>query len=933
MSDAGELVELRADLNDTDRNKKKDAVKKIIAYMTVGKDVSGVFADVLKNMQTDDIELKKLTYLYLMNYAKSEPELAILAVNTFVKDSEDTNPLIRALSIRTMGCIRVDKIVDYLSIPLNKTLRDPEPYVRKTAALTVAKLFDLNPTLCDSNGFLDALRDMVSDPNAMVVANAMAALNEINEATNGTAFTLNAVSLNKLLTALNEANEWGQTFMLEALAQHHASNAREAESICERVSPRLTHANGAVALTAIRVILRFAPQIESPDVARAFHQKLGPPLISMLSSEPEVQYIALRNINLILRRFPTLLQQDIRVFFCKYNDLPYIKLEKLEIIVRLVQERNVEQVLAELKEYASEVDVAFVRRAIGAIGGCALKLERSAERCITTLLDLIKTRVTYVVQEAIVIIKDIFRKYPNQYESVIPALCENLEVLDEPTARGALIWIIGEYGERIQNAGELLAQFVDNFSEENVQVQLQLLTATVKLFLKAPAVAKDLVQQVLQLATTRNDNPDLRDRGFIYWRLLSSDPAAARTVVLAEKLPIDADADDHVRDSLLDDLVAHVGTLASVYFKPSTAFADTTRSTFIPEEAEAYETGADEMGATGGIASPPPMDMYHQQQPVQQQQQATPSSGGAFDNLLDLDDGLPKMSYTSSATAASASSSGMVDIMDLLGDIGGSSAPAPATSGVVGGNAGLFGLSASAPSSSSSAAAGKQVMLTAAQGRGLEVSYSLARRQGTLFMDLRLHNATQTQMSDFAISFNKNSFALTPASALSVSPVAPGQSAETSLPLAFTGARNKTDPLNQLQIAIKNNVQTHYCQIAVPLETLFGDDGAIAQAQFSQLWSQVSTDESRTYQNITVGSPQALSEKLQRHNVFVSGTRKVGNFDVIYASVKVAGVVVILAEVAIHPSLTSVKVTARTPTTEIVPLFLDSLDAVFRAPF
>jgi len=53
--------------------------------MTIGKDVSSLFADVVKNMQTDDIELKKLVYLYLINYAKSQPELVILAVNTFVK--------------------------------------------------------------------------------------------------------------------------------------------------------------------------------------------------------------------------------------------------------------------------------------------------------------------------------------------------------------------------------------------------------------------------------------------------------------------------------------------------------------------------------------------------------------------------------------------------------------------------------------------------------------------------------------------------------------------------------------------------------------------------------------------------------------------------------------------------------------------------------
>lgn len=57
------------------------------------------------------------------NYAKTHPDLCILAVNTFVQDSEDPNPLIRALAIRTMGCIRVDKIVDYMEEPLRKTLK------------------------------------------------------------------------------------------------------------------------------------------------------------------------------------------------------------------------------------------------------------------------------------------------------------------------------------------------------------------------------------------------------------------------------------------------------------------------------------------------------------------------------------------------------------------------------------------------------------------------------------------------------------------------------------------------------------------------------------------------------------------------------------------------------------------------------------------
>jgi AP-1 complex subunit beta-1 len=67
-----------------------------------------------------------------------------------------------------MGCLRVEKIFDYLMEPLKKALRDADPYVRKTAALCVSKLFDLNPATAIENGFITILQEMISDRNPMV---------------------------------------------------------------------------------------------------------------------------------------------------------------------------------------------------------------------------------------------------------------------------------------------------------------------------------------------------------------------------------------------------------------------------------------------------------------------------------------------------------------------------------------------------------------------------------------------------------------------------------------------------------------------------------------------------------------------------------------------------------------------------------------------
>lgn len=241
---------------------------------------------------------------------------------------------------------------------------------------------------------------------------------------------------------------------------------------------------------------------------------------------------------------------------------------------------------------------------------CAIKLERAAERCISVLLELIQSKVNYVVQEAVVVIKDIFRRYPNKYESVIATLCENLETLDEPEAKASMIWIIGEYAERIDNADELLDSFLESFEEEDPSVQLSLLTATVKCFLKAPEQTQEMVQRVLDMATEESDNPDLRDRGFVYWRLLSTDPEAAKAVVLSER-PVIEDDTSKLEPELLDTLIRQIATLSSIYHKPPELFvtrANIRASADTDEDEYAYEDEND-VGAEGGGGGGGPVDL------------------------------------------------------------------------------------------------------------------------------------------------------------------------------------------------------------------------------------------------------------------------------------------------------------------------------------
>ena len=125
-----------------DPNKKKDVIKRVIAYMTLGVDVSKLFFEMVKASITDDIVLKKMVFLYIVNYADQVEQGAILAINTFLKDMKNPNPKIRGLALRSLCSLTFKGAYEYFSNSMYDSLKDAHPYVRKTAVLALLKVYN-----------------------------------------------------------------------------------------------------------------------------------------------------------------------------------------------------------------------------------------------------------------------------------------------------------------------------------------------------------------------------------------------------------------------------------------------------------------------------------------------------------------------------------------------------------------------------------------------------------------------------------------------------------------------------------------------------------------------------------------------------------------------------------------------------------------------
>jgi AP-2 complex subunit beta-1 len=120
----------------------------------------------------------------------------------------DSNPLVRALALRTMSYIHVREFVE-ATVPLTyKLLRDTDPYVRKTAAFCVAKLYDHDRNLVERSDLIDKLNSMLRDDNPTVVASALASLMDIWERSDSIKLTIDYGNASKMVQILPDCSEY-----------------------------------------------------------------------------------------------------------------------------------------------------------------------------------------------------------------------------------------------------------------------------------------------------------------------------------------------------------------------------------------------------------------------------------------------------------------------------------------------------------------------------------------------------------------------------------------------------------------------------------------------------------------------------------------------------------------------------------------------------
>ncbi|XP_022942696.1 AP3-complex subunit beta-A-like [Cucurbita moschata] len=196
-------------------SEKCEALKRLLALIAQGFDVSNFFPQVVKNVASQTLEVKKLAYLFLLHYAEKHPNEALLSINCFQKDLGDTNPLVRAWALRTMAGIRLHDIAPLALVAVRKCARDPSVYVRKCAANALPKLHDLHLEE-NASAIKEIVLILLSDSSPGVIGAAAAAFASIcpND------LTLIGRNYRRLCEVLPDVEEWGQVILIGVLLRY-----------------------------------------------------------------------------------------------------------------------------------------------------------------------------------------------------------------------------------------------------------------------------------------------------------------------------------------------------------------------------------------------------------------------------------------------------------------------------------------------------------------------------------------------------------------------------------------------------------------------------------------------------------------------------------------------------------------------------------------
>ncbi|MES1901969.1 MAG: hypothetical protein MHPSP_000239, partial [Paramarteilia canceri] len=385
-------IDLIKDILTGSKKDVKKGLSKILEYNNSNVDVSSLYSNILKVNQIDDLKIKKASYYILTEYSSKVPDLVILCMNTLSKDFTDPNPTIRCMVTKAVGRLNCKEYGSYFceSILL-KALSDSDPFVRKSAVISIIKIYNQDPEILTKYSLLGPFIKCLSDNNIFVISNTLFSLQEIIDNSAEGFFDYFFAFISKLFEISKESSPWNKAGILQFICYYPTNNVEEADFLIFKSSDYLTSNHAHIVYLAAKIIFtnleKFGTLISDHD--HYINVSIQSLLTLIYIGGPHA-YTVLKSIQSLLGKFKENFSPFVASFFIKSDDKRYVKIEKLKILEILINETNYEIVLDEIEDLIYSQDPIILTKVLECLNITCTKIPKILECCLGYVVDIFK---------------------------------------------------------------------------------------------------------------------------------------------------------------------------------------------------------------------------------------------------------------------------------------------------------------------------------------------------------------------------------------------------------------------------------------------------------------------------------------------------------------------------------------------------------------
>jgi coatomer protein complex subunit gamma len=492
-------------------------------------EVTEVFFGVTKLFQSDDVNLRRMMYLFIKEIAETcNPDDVIIVTSSLTKDMNTGEDLYRANSMRVLAKIIDATMLGAIERYLKQAIVDRNAFVASSALMSGIRLFKACPEVV--RRWINEVQEAVNSSSEMVQYHALSLLYKIKQH--------DRLAVSKIVQQLSKGSlrsPLATCLLIRYTSNllHEDMNSTNAKASYQFLETCLRHKNEMVIYEAAKAMCQL-PQVDKNDIS---------PAITVLqlflsSPKPALRFAAMRTLSEVAVNHPISVAKcndDMETLVSDSNRS--IATLAITTLLKTGTESSIERLMKQISTFMSEIGDEFKIVVVKAIRELCIKYPKKHRVMVTFLATFLREEGGYEFKKAIVdCIVELMSLIPETKESSLFQLCEFIEDCEFSELIVQIMHIIGNLGPTTPSPSRYIRFVFNRMILENSLVRAAAVSTLGLFATKVPDLRKSLISLLSRSMIDEDD--EVRDRAVTILNTLKAEDENEIKFILDEPMPM-----------------------------------------------------------------------------------------------------------------------------------------------------------------------------------------------------------------------------------------------------------------------------------------------------------------------------------------------------------------------------------------------------------